>query len=541
MNKSILVYCSMVTIALLSSCNKSENTRFNHDYLPVKLSKGDNWSIINKSGNVVVKEEYPADASISRIYDGTYWVRQNNKYQLFSLDSPKKPLIDEDFTAVTKFSAGVSAVSNPNEPIRVIGTDGKTIATLPTSIKRCFAFSENGYAVVCDTNDKYGMIDKKGHITIQPNYAYLAGESEGLVLAVKEFGNGKYSILDTKNGNQQGEIEDSKYDLQSLVFKDGKITSVYQEDKESPIVVLDKSGRRLFDIKRSAANQYLKGESYVDGYIVFANSEGKFGIADSKGEMTIRPKYDFIFNLGKGMFSVNKNGKFGIVNAEDETVVDFDYKDTYCLMGDNFVMINSNCYSLIDKNGKEITSFEQAGMESCSTYAEYVDITNLARKSADVITAFAMPLTAELLANQYHLNVDNYHYSSDCNLSNNSDKVSHEFRIYFNGRMTEEMTHQEQVDDGWFTTTHTVSDGWTWTDATISHIRGTLTINDPNLSEERFEQSLKKALKDDAYEETDNETLTKAIENNDKTYESRISLSNSGYNRIYIRIEHIEK
>ncbi|MBQ7494283.1 MAG: WG repeat-containing protein [Bacteroidaceae bacterium] len=164
----------LLTVLVLSSCEKkSERDWLHRDYLAVKMSKGDSWSIIDKNGKEIVKEEYPANARISEIYEGVFWVKQDNAYQLYSINNPKMPVIDEEFAHVTNFEAGYAAVANTNQQIRIINTKGKNVATLPKSIKRCYHFSQWGYAAVVNTEDKKGIIDTKGNMVIQPIYDAL--------------------------------------------------------------------------------------------------------------------------------------------------------------------------------------------------------------------------------------------------------------------------------------------------------------------------------------------------------------------------------
>ena len=172
--------CCVVMAALaLGGCGKS-NAR-NLKYLVVQMEEGSSWSIIDKDGNVVVEEEYPASSVISDIYEGVYWVKSGNKYQLFSIDNPKKPLVDEEFDDVADFKDyDLTFVSVHNKPIRIINTKGKTVATLPKSVKRCYSFSKEGYALYMDKNEKWGVMNDKGKTIVKPTYAATGLLNEGV-------------------------------------------------------------------------------------------------------------------------------------------------------------------------------------------------------------------------------------------------------------------------------------------------------------------------------------------------------------------------
>ena len=205
-------FCLLMAALTLSGCGKkSEKAWFHKDYLAVQMSKGDSWSIIDKDGKEVVVEEYPADAQISAVGDGVFWVKQGDTYQLYSIDSPKKPVTDEEFAHATDFQAGVAVVANPNQQIRIIDTKGRTVATLPKSIKRCHKFTQWGYARFKNTDNKEGIIDTKGNIVLKPEYE-AADVAEGMMLTLKDKEEHKIQMLDM-NGKTLGSIDSEKHPI----------------------------------------------------------------------------------------------------------------------------------------------------------------------------------------------------------------------------------------------------------------------------------------------------------------------------------------
>ena len=345
--------CCVVMAALaLGGCGKS-NAR-NLKYLVVQMEEGSSWSIIDKDGNVVVEEEYPASSVISDIYEGVYWVKSGNKYQLFSIDNPKKPLVDEEFDDVADFKDyDLTFVSVHNKPIRIINTKGKTVATLPKSVKRCYSFSKEGYALYMDKNEKWGVMNDKGKTIVKPTYAATGLLNEGVFLAVKKLEDSKALILNIR-GKKVGEINGSKYEMVSVRMAEGKII-VKDADTEHPkFYALNTKGEKLFTIKKAVDTS----SEYVDGYIVIKDENDKYGLVNDKGEMAIRPKYTRLVNLGEDFFVAQKDGKMGIINSKDETIVDFDYNDALKEKFDGrFIMKDGNEWVVIDKDKKEYATF----------------------------------------------------------------------------------------------------------------------------------------------------------------------------------------
>lgn len=531
LRKTLLTIVGLsVTAILLTGCGKKNKLPFDFDYLAVQMSKGDSWSIIDKNGKEVVKEEYPADARLSRVYEGTYWVYFNEKYQLYNIDNPKKPIVDNEFATATDFHSGVAVVGNPNQQIRIINTDGKIVATLGKDIRLCYAFNDEGYAAIINTDNKHGLIDTKGNIVITPTYACLYTPSDGLVIALKEDGDTKALILDMK-GKKKGEINRDKYYLLYNGFREGKIAVRNAGDTDAHTVILDDTGKKLFDIKK--AKDGFRSAAYWGGYMPFSNGEA-IGVVDDKGEIIIRPKYKEIRNLANGYFFVRKDEKWGVVNADDETVVDFDYKDGVGAMGDNFLMLDVNSYLLIDKNGKEITSFAEASFHA-NEYAEYVDVTGLTNAAYNHISHYEQGFTPQQLAKELSLSMDDYHYKSYIGSKFSADgKMSIELSSRYESYVVEEQTHQEEFSDGWFTQTRTVSDGWNWSTETPNRISGTITLEDSSINLKDFYKALLEKMTEGRSKVSDN-VFTKNIKVNGSTVECRTTLEQN-YSTIGIEI-----
>lgn len=489
MNKSnniwpLFLCCLSVTL-LLSSCTEKEKGINYYDYFAVQLSKGDSWSIIDKNGQVVVDEEYPSDALISPIHQGSYWVRQGDTYQLFNIQNPKRPLIDDEFTRATRFKAGVSAVSNPNEQIRLIGTDGKVIAMLPKDIRRCYSFSEYGYAIIVGANGLHGVIDSQGKIIIQPSYSDI-WQADNLLLAQKEMDDTDIVILDMQ-GKQLGSF--SKTDFSVTGYGEGKLVA---KDRNGDYIVFDKTMKVLFPLKKAAVGSAF----YVDGHVVFCTSDGKYGIADDKGETVIRPKYEDMEIIGDNLFAARKGEKWGIVDSNDETVIGFEYDGYRISMGSNFIMSDGDTYVMIDRKGKEVMAFDY-WTTYYDDYAEYVDVESLAHDIVETISQYEKAPKGEEMAQRLSLDIDDCHYQYNVIDSKELDgKVKLSTTIYYDDPLAMEQKHDVTENDGWFDYTYTVSDGWHWRDQYATSAHGSIDIIDKSVNAKDLLECLNKLMFD---------------------------------------------
>lgn len=507
----------LVSVLMFCSCDtkKSEN---DFDYLAVQMSRGDSWSIIDKDGKVIVKEEYPADSKVSLIYHDVFWVKGDGKYQLFNINDPKKPVMDEEFTNVTLFRSGVAAVSNPNQQIRIIDTEGKTVATLGKDVKICSSISDEGYATFSNYDNKWGVLDSRGNVVIKPEYASIISISDRVALAQKDNSDKTYLILNMK-GEKQGEINIEKYDLMNSGFHEWKIVVKNAGDDDSPYIILDKTGKKIFDIKKSKAKSWA--DVYDGKYIVFLNGDYKAGVADDKGEVLIRPKYEQIFNRGDGLFYAKKGEKWGVIDDEDNTVIDFDYDDLSPRMklGENFLMLDGNTFSLINKEGKEIASFDSYGWDE-SPNVEYIDMDVLCNSAVGMIEELekAFPISQSVQTIFKELDIDRVHYSSGLNYTYSiDDKVNFDLHLKYDNNLAEEKFHTEKEDDGWFTTEKTVSDGWYWSDAIPEEVLGTISVDeDAGISITDFYKTLMAKMADGRKRQSEYE-FTKTVQTIGKT------------------------
>lgn len=481
---------ALLLCMLLTGCSKSEKPKYDYDYLAVQMSKGDDWSIIDKNGKEVVKEEYPADALLSDIVDRVFWVKQGERYQLFSIDQPKKPLIEEEFKQATPFVAGRAVVSNIDQPIRILDTKGNTVATLPKDISRCLLFTDEGYAVVHNSEGLMGLIDAQGKIVMKPTYSWLSYYSEGILLAIDSTTTNFFSILNLK-GEKLGEIDYTKYVCHG--FYEGKALVVAGEGEEQYVSAIDKTGKKLFDLKKA---QKVIGQ-FMGGYFVFANGDGKMGVADDKGDIVIRAKYDGLQNLGNGLFSALKGNKCGIVDVNDETVLPFDYTDgTNYTLGGKFIMKDGTDWMLVNREGKEIITFHENGrVGNMCNYAEFIDISGLVGDLMKQIERSEQAQTAGTVAAEAGLQPEFCEYRRDVETSMTiGGKLQVDCRTWFAEPMAEEKTHVETVDDGWFTEEHTVSDGYQWKDILPSAVFLEFTLTDMGISVTDFYNTLLEKL-----------------------------------------------
>lgn len=505
---------------LISSCGKQD--KFEVDYLAVQFEKGDNWSIIDSKGNVVVKDEYPAESSISPIHNGVFWVKDKSGYQLFSVDSPKKPLTDDVYDQATNFVNGRAIVARNGSQIKIIADDGSVVKELPDNIVSVSAPSIDGYATFYDIEAKAsGYLDLDGEVIIKPKYVAVGTLNEGYTLALEKASDKKVSVI-TKSDEVKSTLSTEKYKLILDYFSDGMIPVTVAGDDKGEAIYLSPDGEKKFTVSKSdvgkadygmsAPGYYIPSFVMWDGYAVFSNKDGHFGVIDKNGETLIRAKYDKMFNTSGGKFIARKNDKWGVVDAEDNTLIDFDYNQIYSIsLGGNYVVRNGDLCSVITPKGEDAFkdeffdfSFDEGDSKissiSTSRLANTL-VSGLTANGYDNLKGGETPATVAKTIEDM-----TPEKGAACNYLRRTEELMPGVKMYwqydFDGLAAKTLTHTEPANNGWYSYNRTVVDGHEWTDARLQAVKLSVYASSGKINRDELYTAVVNAVKAKGFSET---------------------------------------
>ena len=530
---------------LLTACGgNSDNGHFELDYLAVQVEKDDNWSIMDGDGKIVVKEEYSPKDEISVITpEGVYWVKSgiDNKYRLYSIDSPKKPLTSEEYTSVTVFIDGKAFVSDGENPIQVIDTKGKVKNTLSREIRNIAVMEKQDVVLFADKNEKCGYLDMDGDIVIEAQYVQAYPFSDGVALVKKTDDEGKLYIIGT-NGKEKGKIDLGRYESSQFypVFKEGKLAVKDKADNDN-LVYLDKKGNVSLDFSKDYKERGTNS-SFLGGFAIVEDKGGNEGVINDEGEIVIRPgKYDRVYNMGNGTFLVGdrgSKGKYGIVDSEDNFIIEKDYSGgIFTMLDGNYMMGEGSDYLLVTPNGKEIKDSEfQNASYKWYQFVAFHDVQQIATDLVAQIepggyTPIKGKQSIKDIANALNLKTENQkkgkRYVELQPLK--ADVYDAKVSLNFNERTMFEKTHKEMVNDGWFSREKTVSDGWFWNeDAMLEEVYIEMSNINAAINIEKLMEEVGKALEKNGFKVVADGPYYEA-KNGDKY--AGVSIS-TGYKRI---------
>lgn len=357
--------CATIFVCVLllqfTSCKGSGNEEIpSIDYLPVKITKGGNWSMIDRNGKIIYEDEFKNEPS--PVTEGVFAVLEGDTYTLYKVTDKAPTALPgcEGFKQVGAMAEGVIPVVFPNERIHLRDKNGVKICELKPfeghEVARCEPFFNDGLlaAAVFDDemNLKWGFIDKTGQFVISPQYPYVGKWGSGLcVCATEEDDDNTYSsfkVIDRK-GNEVFDIDDD-YRVFAR-YMDGHL--LLSNDEQHYIV--DTQGK-----KKKLPTKIHSLIDFNGTYIIFSTKDDEYGVADIDGEICIRPKYSGIAFGLDGKYVAKKNGKdeFFVLDDKGETVMELDYKDMDVVPGFAYKVEEGKHDVLLGKDFKPLTEDE---------------------------------------------------------------------------------------------------------------------------------------------------------------------------------------
>ena len=467
--KTSLLVLLVICAYSCSVMSDSEDDTDKFSYLAVQMEKDGNWSIIDGDGKVIVKDEYPADNAIwIPTPKGVYWVKAKNKFSLYSVDSPKKPLTSVDYDDVTDFNNGRAFVSVFGEPIQMIDENGKVIKTLSEDVSFVQAFSDGMAAYRSKNKDLWGFLNKDAEVIVKPSFTYYLPYYDGY--AVGQDDSKKWKVVD-KDGKIVEDWGKSKYICVNK-YSDGVFCAVDTTDWSS-LCYMDNKGNVAVKPAKKAVYRYgFNCQRFHKGTAIVFDEDRNSGLIDKEGNFLIRyGKYKSLNRLSRGLFSAtNSNGNAGVIDKDENIVVSFNYSDWGGLsLGDNFLLKQGSYYVLVDADGKELKNCEYANFAiNGNSLVQFVNIKSNIKAIVDLFSSNGFkPLNGKTdmpsIAKKYNLNLDDImmytrYFSTDVQVGEWSATAE----LFFDEYLKTELYHTEVQNDGWVSNEVTVSDGYGW-------------------------------------------------------------------------------
>ena len=312
---------------------------FKPDTSLIPVSDGEHWGYINKEGHYIINPQFK-DATwfnngLARV--------QNEEGKYGFIDKKGNFKIPAQYNQATIFNEGLAFVVEEGGYPTCIDKNGnvKFEFTMAEGVG-CF---QEGLAPFFTLNDdyeaKWGFVDKKGNVVINPQFSYVHNFSNGLCAVAND--KEKWGFI-----NQEGiYVINPQFDNVGNFYKAG-IAPFKTGDKWGYI---DKKGKYVINPQFEAVSDF-----YENTAMVMQND--KCGFINTKGNFFINPQFEnsSVFIYGEGIAAVAMDEKVGFIDEKGKYVINpqFDMAYDFC---DGFAIVeSSDKYGIINKKGNYIVN-----------------------------------------------------------------------------------------------------------------------------------------------------------------------------------------
>lgn len=281
---------------------------------------------------------------------GIIKVSRQNKVLYFDSNNGFKQ-IGQEYASGTLFSEGLAIVSSANESLKIINQKGEVLAWLneykAAIIEEAYEF-KNGLAAFKNSKNLWGFIDYIGKVIIEPIYSKVSDFNEGYCVVQQNIvGNVAVGIID-KKGN-------SVYNLTTNLLLANQVTNgkISFKNGKNGCGVMEPNGKII--IEPNPIFEWVLPYTNKDFSIFMCGK--KYGVLDSKGEILVRAKFDFIQLTGKEFIgtSIDLGVKTDIYKLNGNKVKNIPYLILLSLSNGNYIAVEKEGAVFLDKNLKEIS------------------------------------------------------------------------------------------------------------------------------------------------------------------------------------------
>lgn len=368
MRTKYLLIIGMIISFLLSACSE-QNSFPQLTHIPCKVSDSDLWGMVGVDGEILFENEFEEmpDIAVNGVFS---IINSDNQIEYFIADKKPKQIGQTSYLDGGYYTEGLIPVTDLNHQISFIKKDGSTAFKLDKIKGKkvvCVApFFSDGLMAVCTENNKWGYINTKGEVVIEPIYSFANEFNEGYaVVAIGYDAELKPIIIDEK-GQEVIQLPNSDNDFIMEKFVSDKCINWKHN---------------VFNIGKGSlfSNPNIFVFNYQNGYAPFGeihNDENvytvnKFGIIDRNGNIIVRAKYDGISRIINNHFFAKQQNANGIFNVD---CLDNSGNKIFSIRNINDFYPFSENLILIQKDDKTYCFVDEKGEQSNKTTFFYVSL-----------------------------------------------------------------------------------------------------------------------------------------------------------------------
>lgn len=321
------------------------------------VKKANQYAIANRNGQVVGGFTHDSIAYDQFRYDKFFLVKRKNKYGI--IDTNLKELIPIKFKKILLFNNFLTnaVVESANNKIQLLNIKKEKVFPIEFDFASIYR-----NAIVVKKDGKFGIYNSDKLVTaIDYDSIYLSEAIEKNIKGFSKSSNFRFYNNQTfarafivRKGDKYGLIDTVGRFISDCEFDNITIGNGHFLLRKDKLF-----GLYLFLYDKKVEPVYTRISELSSGKYIVTGQENNCGVIDSKGNIIIPLKYDYIENLlGKG-FMVSKDGKVGIISSDGVQLIDMEYQHlknfSYFSGFNRFIAAKKNDHwGVVDTNNKII-------------------------------------------------------------------------------------------------------------------------------------------------------------------------------------------
>jgi hypothetical protein len=317
---------------------------YNNGYCIVEING--KYGVVDQNGNVIIPIQYLKDAIMNFQY-GQLILKISNKLWIWNSNEKNKITNRVETQEINQYYKEQLALINENGKYGFINRKGNIVIQPKYDLARPFV---TGLAAV-KVRHQWGFINYDGKIVIPIRYNSVTDFDRGIAIIEK---NKKYGILNSngkmvvgflydalklggrgffaKKNNKWGSIDKNGKEVFEFIYDE--IVDVYGVDgylgkKDKKNRLIDVEGNLIVNTQFDEIRVPFSDEA--DAQYIPAKVSRKWGYINSKGEILINPKYDEVtdFYTARDLAGVKLGRKWGLIDKKGTMIVkpQFDWVD----------------------------------------------------------------------------------------------------------------------------------------------------------------------------------------------------------------------
>jgi len=334
MKKHLKLISTVLLAVLFFSCTPTKKESVVINFLPVRTDT--TYGFINPQGKSIINPQF-RNAGIFR--NGVSLIQVLGTKPMWGfIKEDGKFAIKTIYKEATVFSEEVAWVVTENEAPEAINEKGDSLFSMKTAkTVRIFKDGLAAFSVMADSvNVKWGFVDKKGIIKIQPQFPSAGNFSDGKCAVMNSAG--EWGYIDP-----EGKLIIGYQFSNAKEFITGK--AIVQSGKEWGVV----------NVKGKFIINPLFSEMKMDNDQYIIKQNNKWGWCNRNGDIIISPQFNDASSFnGNELAPVKIGDKFGFINKKGKLKIDAQFDSALPFNGKIAWVMSNGKGGFIDGNAKYI-------------------------------------------------------------------------------------------------------------------------------------------------------------------------------------------